>query len=96
MNVAKRPPIQRDWVAKTLAGALLGLTLAFLCSGLFAALAGGLGTSIRGQLAMWMVPPIWLGVLGGCYFFTSGKRAWAWLGAANALALGLLAAARLL
>lgn len=95
-SAAKLPPMRRDWLSKTLAGVLLGFTLAMLCSGVFDALAAGMGTSIRGQIAMWMVPPISLAVLGGCYLFASGKRTWLWLSAANVLALGLLTAARLL
>lgn len=93
MTTAK-PPIRRDWLAKTLAGALLGLTFAFACSGLLALALAGLPMGIRGQLVMWFVPPVWLGVLSGVYFFHSGLRAWAWLGAANLLAFGLLAALR--
>lgn len=95
MTPAKPASIRRDWLSKTLAGMLLGFTLAMLCSGLFTELAPGMATSIRGQIAMWMVPPIALAVLGGCYFFTSGRLAWAWLAGANALILGLLAAVRL-
>ena len=84
----KRPPIRNDWVAKTLAGAVLGLTLALAVSGLYSALSAGMPLPIRGQLAMWMVPPIWLGTLAGVYFFASGLRAWLWLGGANLLACG--------
>ncbi|MFT4101174.1 MAG: hypothetical protein QM674_09095 [Burkholderiaceae bacterium] len=82
-------------MSKTLAGLLLGLTLALAASGLLVALLADLPISERGQLAMWIVPPIWLGVLSGVYFFASGSRAWLWLGGANLLAYGLLLAARL-
>lgn len=91
----KPKPIQRDWVAKTLAGALLGVTLALGCSGLFAALNADMPLSIRSQLTMWMLPPIWLLTFGCTYFFASGLRAWLWLGGANALVFGALALARL-
>lgn len=90
----KPQPIQRDWVSKTLAGVLLGLSLALGCSGLFAWLNLDMPLSIRSQLAMWMVAPIWLGTLGGVYFFSSGKRAWLWLGGANLLVFGALALLR--
>ena len=33
------------------------------------------------------MPPVWLLVQSLVYFFSSGLRAWAWLGGANALAL---------
>lgn len=88
-------PIQRDWLSKTLAGTLLGFTLALGASGLFALATPGLATGIKAQLAMWLVPPVWLGVLSGCFLFGSGLRAWLWLGAANLLVFGALAAARL-
>ncbi len=100
MTVPARPRVpasrlvRRDWIAKTLAGAVLGLLLALGCSGLFVALAVGVSPSARAQLAMWLVIPVWMGVLSGCYFFTSGLRAWGWLVASNLVVLGLLAALR--
>ncbi|MFT3814676.1 MAG: hypothetical protein QM740_15070 [Acidovorax sp.] len=84
----KPAPVRRDWVSKTLAGALLGLALAVSASGLFAALAAAMPLPLRGQLAMWMVPPVWLLTWSAVYFFQSGARAWAWLAAVNLLALG--------
>lgn len=95
MNTAKPKAIAHDWLSKTLAGTLLGFTLAIGCAGLFNGLAGGMPLGVRGQLAMWLTAPVWLGVLSGVYFFPSGKRAWAWLGGANLLVFGLLAAFRL-
>ncbi len=93
MGSAERP-IRRDWISKTLAGALLGFTLALGCSGIFARLVTSLPPPIEAQLAMWMVTPIWLGVLAGSYAFASGRRAWLWLGAANAVVFGVFAAVR--
>ncbi|HTU63203.1 MAG TPA: hypothetical protein VMF89_32305 [Polyangiales bacterium] len=86
--------IQRDWVSKTLAGALLGLTLAFACSAVFAHLAAGLAPPLRAQLAMWLVMPVWLTVFSCVYLFRSGKRAWLWLGIVNIAVAGILAIAR--
>lgn len=83
-----RRPVQRDWLSKTLAGFVLGAVLAIACSGLFSRLNAAMPLAVRGQLAMWMVPPVWLGVLGGVYFFSSGVRAWLWLGAAGAFVTG--------
>ncbi len=94
MSEAKVQGIRRDWLTKTLAGALPGLTFAFACSGVLATVLAGLPLGIRGQLVMWFVPLVWLGVFSGVYFFRSGLRAWAWLGAANLLVFGLLAALR--
>lgn len=94
MTPAKPAPVQRDWVSKTLAGTLLGLALALGASGVFSQLNIAMPLPVRGQLAMWMVPPIWLGTLGLVYFFQSGLRAWLWLGGANLLAYGALWALR--
>jgi hypothetical protein len=90
--MAPRKPhaIRRDWIAKTLAGTLLGFTLALGASGLFAQMNGDMPLAVRGQLAMWMVAPVWLATLSGVYFFASGLRAWLWLGGANALVYGAL------
>lgn len=79
----KRAPVQRDWVSKTLAGTLLGLALALSASGILSDLSKPMPLPVRGQLAMWLVPPVWLCTLGFVYFFSSGRRAWLWLGAAN-------------
>lgn len=92
MDTLKPPPIRRDWVAKSLAGALLGFGLALGISGLFVRLNPGMALPVKGQLAMWMLPPIWLGTLAGSYFFSSGLRAWLWLGGANLLLAAALAA----
>lgn len=95
MNTTKPKAIAPDWLSKTLAGTLLGFTLSSGCAGLFSWLASDLPLSIRGQLAMWMTAPVWMGILSGVYFFRSGQRAWAWLAGANLLVFGLLAASRL-
>jgi hypothetical protein len=83
----KPAPVRPDWISKTLAGLLLGPGLAISASGLLAALLAGMPLAVSGQLAMWLVPPVWLLVQSLVYFFSSGLRAWAWLGAANVLAL---------
>lgn len=92
---AKATPIRRDWLSKTLAGTLLGFLLALGASGLFNEAAGALPLGVRSQLAMWLVPPVWFGVLGFCYLFGSGRRAWLWLGATTLLVFGLWAGVRL-
>lgn len=82
------PSLRRDWIAKSLAGVVLGLGLAFGCSGLLARALGSLPLPMRAQLAMWVVPPIWLAVAGLVFLFRTGRRAWAWLGLANAVVFG--------
>lgn len=80
MTPAKPAPIRRDWVSKTLAGTLLGFAIALGASALLAALTSAVPLATRSQLAMWLVPPVWLGIASTVYFFGSGLRAWRWLG----------------
>ncbi|MBM3563202.1 MAG: hypothetical protein FJX16_00950 [Alphaproteobacteria bacterium] len=90
--------IRRDWVGKTSAGAILGFSLAIALAGLFAWLSPGrLATPNKFQLVMWLIAPIWLTTLSLCFLFSSGMRAWLWLGAANLAAYaGLFACRRFL
>lgn len=87
--------IKRDWLSKSLAGLLLGFGFAIGCAGLFMSLAHDTAAPVRAQLAMWLTVPVWMGVLGGCFAFRSGARAWLWLGALDLLVLGVPVAARL-
>ena len=89
MPAARHDPIRPDWVSKTLAGLVLGLCLALIASALLMTQLRGMPLAVGGQLAMWLVPPVWLGVLSGVYFFRSGLHAWAWLLGANAAGLSL-------
>lgn len=90
MKAAKPAPIRRDWISKSLAGALLGFALALGASAALAALTASIPLASRSQLAMWLVPPVWLGVLSTVYFFASGLRAWICLGAACMALYGAL------
>lgn len=87
-STAKKPPRQPDWVGKTSAGALLGFGLAIASSGLLSLALGAMPLPVRGQLVMWMVPPVWLGALGFVYLFASGLRAWLWLASLNLISWG--------
>jgi hypothetical protein len=92
---AGKPALRRDWWAKSTAGALGGLGLGIALAGLLVWLTpGGPGALNKYQFAMWLVSPLWLGVLSLCFLFPSGRAAWAWLGGANALAFSALAACR--
>ncbi len=95
-TAAKTPaPIRPDWWSKTLAGVILGFLLAVALAGLFAWIGpGGLSAVNKIQLIMWMVAPIWLGVVSFCFLFRSGRQAWLWLGCATILAHTALLAAR--
>jgi CBS domain containing-hemolysin-like protein len=86
-----REPLSRDWIGKTSAGVICGFALAIAVSGLFASLTpGGLAVQDQEQVAMWLVPPIWIAAMSAGFAFRSGARAWSWLGAiAIAASVGL-------
>lgn len=88
--------IRADWWSKTSAGVILGLGLSISLIGLFIYLApdGIDATNGRHTLMRWLMPPIWIGVLGFCFLFRSGLSAWLWLGAANLFAFAALFACR--
>lgn len=80
-----------DWLLNSLAAAIAAFALAIALSGLFAWLGpGGLVPVNKYQLNMWIVPPIWLVFASLALNFSRGWHAWAWLGAANLLAWGIL------
>ena len=82
----------RDWLGKASAGVMLGFVLALGAAGLFKSLVGVNDTffSTKGQFAMWLMSPVWAGVVSFCFLFSSAWRAWAWLGLASAAVWGLL------
>jgi hypothetical protein len=75
--------------ARAGAGVLPGFFLA-------AALIGLLGWLLPGSWESTMVAglaaffPLWIGVICAAFRFSSGRRAWLWLGGLALLALGLL------
>lgn len=75
--------IRRDWISKSLAGFIGGGLIAIGSTGILDFLCADLPISIRGQIVMWLLPPIWLGVMSSVYFFRSGSKAWSWLGSAG-------------
>ncbi len=84
-----------DWASKSVAGTVLGFGLAVGLVGLFAWVGpGGLRAVNKFQFNMWLVPPLWLGILSASFLFRSGLRAWMWLGGANVLAHAALYACR--
>jgi len=79
------------WLGKTLAAVVLGYTLSMALSGVIALLTpGGLDGEGKVQFNMWMIAPLWAGVLGFVHLFRDSRRAWLWLGVANVVAFGLL------
>lgn len=88
----------RDWFGKATAGLILGFLLSLGLCGLFARFGPGAINfmSAQGQVTMWLMSPLWCGILSFCFLFGSGLRAWAWLGAANIAAWAPLLAVRFL
>jgi len=88
----------RDWFGKVSAAFALGFTLALALTCTFGALfsRGDPFFSAQGQIAMWLMAPIWCGLLSLCFLFRSTARAWGWLAMANLLAWALYATVRLL
>jgi len=88
-----RPPLSsRNWFGNACAGLLLGFFLALGLSGIFVQFGPGeVGAfSAKHQLTMWLIAPLFVAVLSGCFLFRTGLRAWGWLGLANLLIWGLL------
>lgn len=85
----KHPPIQRDWLSKSLAGCVLGFSLALALCGLVSRLMPGLD-SAEAQLLLWLLPLPWLAVLGTVFLFRNGRQAWLWLSMTNAAMWSLL------
>lgn len=86
----------RHWFGKACAGVVLGFGLALATSGLFAWLGpdGIDGGGGKIQFVMWWIAPVWCAVLAFVFLFRDSLCAWLWLGAANAVAFGLLAIVR--
>lgn len=79
--------------AKTLAGIVLGMPLAFALCGLYGYL--GPGTLQDNYLVvLWLLLPVWTAVMSMTFVCRSGLRAWGWLILGNAAGFGLLALVR--
>ncbi len=79
--------------ARFSAGAVLGLPLAFLSTGLASHLwVGGWDQVIVPVLLLFM--PVWVGIMAGSVMFRSAKRAWLILAGLNVLTMLLLWGAR--
>ncbi len=85
-----------DWWGKASAGVILGFGLALSLVGLYAYLGPG-GIDAPGgrySLMRYLEAFVWTAVFSFCFLFRSGRSAWAWLGAANLIALAALFACR--
>lgn len=87
--------LQTDWWSKSLAGTVLGWTLALALAGLLGWYGpGGLHAPNKVQFLMWLIAPIWMLILSFTYLVPTGLRAVLYLVVANVLAYGLLFWAR--
>ncbi|WP_226665178.1 hypothetical protein [Microbulbifer aggregans] len=86
-----RSKLQSDWWSKSIAGAVLGLTLALALSGLFAWIGpGGIDAPDKRQFVMWSIAPLWVIAFSLVYLIPTGRRALLTMGVLNVLAYGLL------
>lgn len=84
-------PVATHWWSKSIAGVVLGLTLAVALAGLIARYGpGGIDAPNKVQFIMWIIAPLWMLCIGLVFFFRSGLRAWLTLLAVNVLAYALL------
>lgn len=75
----KTAKIHPDWIGKFLAGSILGFVIAICISQLFMSLPLKIMLTFKVQIAMWLVAPIWMSILGFCFLFKSGASAWQYL-----------------
>jgi hypothetical protein len=94
LKTGRPETLSRDWLSKTLAGGAGGFGLGIAASGLLVCLTpGSLDVQNKFQVAMWLVPPVWIAVTSATYLFRTGRRAWVGLGSANAFGFAMLALA---
>ena len=96
-RLTEEQKIQPHWFVKTIAGLVLGLTLAYAFVGIFAWFGpGGIAASTKVQFNMWLISPIWLLVLSFSYLFQTGRKALIYLVSANIFVYSIFFILRLL
>ncbi|WP_415572125.1 hypothetical protein [Gluconobacter sp.] len=72
----------RHWVAKVSAAILAGGGMTFAIMAVLGRLIGTNGDprSLSAQALMWLTAVLWVLVLGTCFLFPTGRRAWVVLG----------------
>ena len=86
VRLAEQDKLQPDWWTKSLAGLILGFTLALGLVGLFAWFGpGGIDADTKVQFNMWLITPIWLLILSFSFMFKTGLRAIGYLSLFNIL-----------
>lgn len=90
MTETSLPLDNRQWIAKILAAILPGLGLVFAIMAILGQLAGTTGDprTLSAQALMWLTAFLWVVVIGICFLFPTGRRAWAVFGSACAVLWG--------
>lgn len=85
------PLTNRQWLVKLVAGIVPGIMFSFGCMAVVGVLCRTTGEprTASAQFLMWLAVLVWLGVMGSCFLFRSGLRAWVVLGGAAMLVWGL-------
>lgn len=75
-NMRVNSALAPHWWRKSIAGVVLGFTLALGISGLFAWLGpGGIAAPDKTQFVMWSIAPLWMTVLSSVFLFRTGNQA---------------------
>lgn len=85
--------INRDLGSKAIAGTFAGFTLSVALCGLYGWLGPG-SLVDKYMVVLWLLLPVWMAILTGCFFFTRGKHSWFVLIIANLIAYALLGSVR--
>lgn len=87
----------RNWAGRVSAALIAGFTASLAATCIYLRVSGVKDGffDARGQIAMWALAPLWIGLLGFCFLFRSGLRAWGWLAAANLVLWSVYFALRL-
>ena len=87
--------IQPHWWLKSIAGTLLGLTLAYGIVTIYVWYGPGtFSTTAKTQFNMWIISPLWLLILSFSFMFKTAKQAFIYLSAANIITYGSFALLR--
>lgn len=91
MKFLMQQKIQADWWSKSIAGWVLGLSLAIACAS-FITLWGlnNLDKALAPQVGMWSVPWLYLPLVFIAYFIPKGWQAVVIYSVLNAIAYGIL------
>lgn len=91
MKFLVQQKIQTDWWSKTIAGAILGLSLAIACASLITVWAlNSQDPALAPQIGMWSVPCIWLPLFFIAYFIPKGWQVMLMYGVLNIVVYGLV------